>query len=113
MRRDCLHFGFSAAHHLIQNARVFVIVAVQAEQLPVTAVCRVVVVVVVFVVHRQFAQALPGKLAATPAAYPREQLERSLAITSLARLALLARFGDNTVKPCVIGSGVFAHGGWV
>jgi len=28
MRRHCLHFRFSATHHLIQNARVFVIVAV-------------------------------------------------------------------------------------
>ncbi len=50
----------------------FVIVAIQAEQLPVCAIRRIVVVIVIFVVHCQFAQARSGKLAAASPANPRK-----------------------------------------
>jgi len=45
----------------------FVVVAVQAEQFPIAAIRRVVVVVVIFVVNGQFAQVYPGKACARSA----------------------------------------------
>src|SRR5690606_54500 len=50
---------------LVGVACVLVVVAIQAQQLPVGAVLRVVVVIVVAVVHGQLAQALAGELAGT------------------------------------------------
>jgi len=69
MHCHCLTFSTSATHRLIQNARVFVVVAVQAEQLPVAAISRVIVVIVVFVMYRQLAQARSGKLASASPIY--------------------------------------------
>ena len=40
------------------------VVAMQAEQLPVAAVARIIHVVVVFVMHREFTQTLVGELTA-------------------------------------------------
>jgi hypothetical protein len=45
---------------------VFVVVTVQAQQLPVPAIGWIIVMIVVFVMHRQFAESLAGKLAPTP-----------------------------------------------
>ncbi len=49
-----------------------VVVAIQAEQFPVAAIRRIVVVIVIFVVHRQLAQTLTGKLTAASPANPRK-----------------------------------------
>jgi len=58
----------------------FVVVAVQAEQFPIAAIRRVVVVVVIFVVNGQFAQVYPGKAAPAAPAYPRVELECAFAV---------------------------------
>jgi len=63
---------------------VLVVVAVQAQQLPVAAVGRIVVVVVVLVVHRELAQARAGELAPAASADPGVELERPLAVAGLA-----------------------------
>src|SRR5687768_7759029 len=62
--------GFGVFH-----ARVLVLVAVDAQQLPVAAVGRVVVVVAVLVVHGELAQALAVELARAARADPRQDLQ--------------------------------------
>ncbi len=62
-------------------AGVFIIVAVNAQQLPVAPVRGIVVMVVVFMVHREFAQTLAAELATTTAANPWEKFEGALPIT--------------------------------
>src|SRR5215469_4806436 len=63
-----------------QLTLMFVVVAVQAEQFPVAAVGRVVVVIVIAVMNRQLTQVGARKLAATAAADPRINLEGLLPI---------------------------------
>jgi len=62
----------------------FVVVAVEAEQLPVAAICRIVLVIVIAVMHRQLAQVRLRELAGAPSTYPRIDFQRSLTIAQLA-----------------------------
>ena len=64
----------------VQGAVMFVVVAVDAQQLPVAAVGRIVFEIMVFVMHRQFAQIFSGKITAAFAADPREDLQRLIAV---------------------------------
>jgi hypothetical protein len=61
-------------------------------------------VVVVFVVHRQFAQSRAGKFAAAAAADPREQLQRTLAVSRRALIAVPVCLGDDAVEFGGVGS---------
>ena len=79
---------------LVGVAGVFVVVAKQAQQLPVGAVLWIVVVVVVAVMHSQFAQALAGKLAAATATNVRVHLQGFVAVAVFARTL---GFGDDAV----------------
>src|SRR5438046_1501797 len=68
--------AFHASARLrIHDASMLVLVAIDAEQLPVRTVRRVVVVIAVLVMHRQLAQPLPRKLARAPRADVRQDLE--------------------------------------
>jgi hypothetical protein len=58
-----------------QVSRVFIVVAVKTQQFPVAAVKRVVLVVVILVVDREFAKSLSRELTPASPADPREQLE--------------------------------------
>src|SRR3954467_2891856 len=64
----------------ILHARVLVLVAIHAQQFPVAAVGRIVVVVAVLRVHGELAQSFAAELARTAAADPRQDLERLLSI---------------------------------
>ena len=66
---------------LVGVARVLVIVAIQAQQLPVRTILRIVVMVMVAVMHGQFAQTLAGKLTGAAAAYVRVHLQGLVAVT--------------------------------
>lgn len=110
MFRRHMSIGSAVAGRLVQHARVLVIVAIQTQQFPVTAVGRIVVVVMIFVVDSEFTQTHTGKLARAAAANPGKQFERAFAITRLARFTLLACFGDNTIKTGVIWNSMFRHG---
>lgn len=55
---------------------VFIVVAIDAEQLPVAAVGRIMVVVVVFVVDRQHVHCRAIELPGASTTNPREHLER-------------------------------------
>ena len=74
-----------------------VVVAVEAQQLPVAAVGRVVLVVVVAVVDGELAQVRRRELARAAAADPRIDLQRLLAVTLFARLAVAQRLGNHPV----------------
>ena len=77
---------------------VLVVVAVEAQQLPVAAVRRIVVVIVVAVMHGQLAQVRARELARAAAADPRIDLQRLLAIALLALLGCAPRVGDDPVE---------------
>src|SRR5690606_30146669 len=87
---------------------VLVVVAVQAEQFPVAAVRRVVVVIMVPVVHSQFTQVSARELPAATAADPGIELERLFAVALLALYALRLSGGDDAVQPCMVGARRFA-----
>ena len=57
-----------------------VVVAVDAQQLPVAAVGRIVTVIMVFVMDRQLVQFFAGKLPAAFCADPWEKLQRLISV---------------------------------
>ena len=64
-----------------------VVVAVEAQQFPVAAVRRVVVMVVILVMDRQLPQLFTGKLTPAAGADPGKKLERSLPIALFPQLS--------------------------
>jgi hypothetical protein len=76
---------------------VLIIVAVDAQKLPVAAVGWVVVVVVVLVMDREFAELLPLELTTALAADRREQLQRLLAVSLFPQLTVLSGLGDDPI----------------
>ena len=58
----------------VQVAGVFIVVAVEAQHLPVAAVGWIVIGIMVFVMHCQFAQFFAGKIAAATGADPWQDL---------------------------------------
>mgnify|MGYP006195380819 CR=1 FL=1 len=80
--------GERTAAGVVDMARMLVVVAVHAQQLPVAAVGRIEIVVVVAVVHGEFLHVGAGELARTAAADPRVHLQRALAIALVALLGV-------------------------
>ena len=81
------------------------VVAVQAQEFPVAAIGRIVVVVAVFVVHRQLVQFPAGKFSPAPGADPRQDLERLIAIKIPSPRPQLSRLAKNVLQFAVIRSG--------
>ena len=79
---------------------------VQAEQFPIAAIGRVVIVVVVAMMHRELVQVIAREFTRAAATNPRINLEGSLPIAPLALLPTALRLGDYPVQPVVIW---FAH----
>jgi len=69
---------------------VLMIMAVDTEQLPVAAVRRVVVVVVILVMHRQLAQLFAFEIPAAMAAHPRKQFQ--------CLFTIVLRFSDDDLR---------------
>ena len=69
---------------LIQISRMFIVVTVKTQKLPVAAVRRIVIVVVVLMMDREFSKFLTLKITPTLRTDPRVDLERLLPITTLA-----------------------------
>ena len=65
---------------MVDMSGMLVLVTVDAEQLPVAAVRRIVVVVVVLVMHRELLEVLPTELSATARANPRVDAQGLLAV---------------------------------
>jgi hypothetical protein len=72
-------------------------VAVHAKQFPVAAVGRIIIVVAVFMVHRQLVQFLAGKFSSAPGADPRQDLERLIAVNIPPPRPHLPRRGKNVL----------------
>lgn len=83
----------------LQLTLVFIVVAIEAEQFPVAAIGWVVPMVVVAVMHCEFAQIVAGEFAGAAAADPRVDFQGLLAITLFAGVCLAAGFCDDAVKP--------------
>ena len=77
-----------------QELLMLVVVAVKTEQLPVASVGRVVVVVVVLVMDREFAELLAFEFSAAPGADMRVHLERLLPVVLFPKLPVAPGLGD-------------------
>src|SRR5690606_30505696 len=97
--------GQCADTGVVDQARMLVVVTVHAQQLPVAAVGRVVVVVVVAMVDCQLLQVGAGEIARAAAAGPRIHLQGALAVALLALRRTATRLGDDAVEPGVVGHG--------
>jgi len=75
----------------------FVIVAIDAEQFPVAAVGRVVVVIVIKVVDRQLAQLFTFEFPDTSGADMREKLQGLFPVSGLAQLLFFAHLGNDLI----------------
>ncbi len=76
--------------------------AVETEQLPVAAVGRVVVVIVIAVVNCQLTQIRARERSSTAATGPRIDLQRSLAVALGALIGSAPRFGHDAIEPARI-----------
>jgi len=77
---------------------VLVVMAVEAQQFPVAAIGRVVVVIVVAVMNRQLTKVGVCEFAAAAAADPRIDLERLLSVALFAHCGGTARLGHYAVQ---------------
>ena len=75
------------------------VVAVKAQQFPVAAVSRIVVVIAVLVVNREHAQVRAGEFAPAAPAYPGKEFERLLAIGLFATVPDAPGLGNQLVQP--------------
>ena len=81
---------------------VLVLVAIGAQQLPVAAIGRIVVMVVIPMMYLEQLQVRVGELAAAAAADPGIHLERPLAVAVLTLVTRASRLGDDPVQMGVV-----------
>src|SRR5437764_517386 len=99
MGRDAVAAGRAASPAArFQLPLMFVVMAVQAQQFPVAAIRRVVVVIVVAVMNRQLAKVGVRKFPGAATADPRIDLERLLAITLLTLFGSATGLGHDAVE---------------
>ena len=77
----------------------FIVVTVETQQLPIAAVPRIIVVVVVLVMDRELTKLFAIKFASAPGTDPRVNLECSLPIGLFALLPVAPSLGNNSVWP--------------
>jgi hypothetical protein len=82
---------------------VFVVVTVDAQQLPVAAVRRIIVVVMILVMYGQLLEIDAIKFACATPAHPRIKFERLLPVTLLALLSIAPGLGDDSIQLARIG----------
>ena len=85
----------------------FIVMAVQAEKLPVAAVGRIVGVIVVAVMNRQFTQVGAGEFPRAAPADPRIEFQRLFPVALAARFGAAASIGEDAVQLARV---VRAHG---
>ena len=71
-----------------------VVVAVDAQELPVAAVRRIIPIIMVFVMHRQLAQFFAGKITAAFCADPGEDLKRLFSVLNFFHIFHRRRVGN-------------------
>lgn len=97
-RRRSITVGARAVACRFQLPLMLVVVAVEAQQFPVAAVGRVVAMVVVAVMHGEFAQVGAHEFAGAAAADPGIDFQGLLAIALFAGFSVAACIGDDTVE---------------
>jgi hypothetical protein len=95
-----------AAPLQIQGPRVFTVVAVHAQQFPVAAVGRIIVVIAVLMVDRQLVKFLAGKFPSAPGANPRQDLKRLIAVEIASPRPHIVRLGQNVLQFAAIRLGL-------
>jgi hypothetical protein len=101
------------AARLIQRTLVFIVMAVEAQQFPVAAVGRVVVVVVVLVVHGQQVDGRVVEFPRAAAADPREQFQRLGSVAFFALLPDAPRVGDDLIQALAVGAVLLRGHPWI
>src|SRR5579862_9224071 len=81
----------------------FMIVAVNAQQLPVAAVGWIVIVIVILVVDREFPQLLAGELATATAADVGEEAESPFSVTLLSDFGFPSLVSEYLSLPLRVG----------
>ena len=79
----------------MRMAGMFIVVAIDAQQLPVAAVLGIVVVIMIAVMHGKFLQSLAGEFAPAAGADPGIKFQRPFAVGQRPRVALSPRPGDD------------------
>ncbi len=74
-----------------------VVMTINAQQLPVAAVQRIIVMIVIAVMNCQFSDIITGEFARTTTANPRIHLQCSLAVTLGSFLAVATSLGNDSV----------------
>ncbi len=82
----------------IDQAGMFIVVAVNAKQFPVAAILRIIVMVVVAVVNCQLLQIFPAEFTCTTATDPGVQPERFGPVSLLAIIGSTSRPGDDLIQ---------------
>lgn len=91
--------GHTATRRLIDIACVFIVVTVQAKQLPVATVWGIVVMIVIAVMDCELMQVLPGKLALASPTNPGVHLECLFPVILFPLLPATPGLGDNLLQP--------------
>lgn len=94
----------------LQLLLVLIVMAVEAKKFPIAAIRRIVVMIVVTMMHRQFAQIGLSKGTGAATTNPWIDLERLIAIRFLTIFGRLACLRDDTVKFAVIRWFTVLHG---
>lgn len=81
-----------------------IVVAIQAKQLPIAAVERIVIVVVILMMDGKFPEPLALELASAARANPGKELEGALTIALHPEFTLAPGFGNDRVHLGAIGS---------
>jgi hypothetical protein len=98
MHGSCLLFGArqqAVIPLIIQISRVLIVVAIEAQEFPVASIGRIVLMVVVFVMDREFTKLLALEFTTAPRTDPGKNLERLLPITLLSLLFAAPGLRDN------------------
>jgi hypothetical protein len=86
----------------VEQSLVFIIVTVETEQLPITAVRGIVVMIMIPMMHGQLSQVFTREFSCTAPAHPGVHLQRLFAVTLLTILAVTPGIGNNLVKALII-----------
>ena len=82
----------------LEQPLVFIVVTIDAQKLPIAAIRRVIVMIVVAVVDGELHNVIAGEFPSATSANPWIELERLLAVALFARLPVLPGFGDQLVQ---------------
>ena len=85
-----------------------ILVTVEAQQLPIASVWRVVVVIMILVMHGELAKFRPGKVAPAQTTHGWKQLQCAGSIALVAPFAISAHLGNALVQ-IVVAWGIFCH----